>query len=208
MGQIRWTYGQTLEIGSAVGQPRSAQLQPPHATPTPIRYPLGYSAGMPTCPFTAFLSWPLRRWIVAAAVATGTFLLLGLSTAVIPNPVFGRSIPPTSWAMNVLIATSVLTGLLTATYVAATAPSGLNRKGTAGALLAYLAIGCPVCNKLALIVLGASGAVQFFAPMQPYLAAAGIIALLWALSVRLRGEMTCGWSPPVDQPTQTERLGS
>ena len=81
-------------------------------------------------------------------------------------------------------------------------------KGTAGALLAYLAIGCPVCNKLALIVLGASGAVQFFAPMQPYLAAAGIIALLWALSVWLRGEMTCGWSPPVDQPTQTERLGS
>jgi hypothetical protein len=134
--------------------------------------------------------------MVALVVAVATFVVLGLSTAVIPNPVFGRSIPPTSWAMNVLIATSVLTGLLTATYVAASTPSGLDRKGTLGAFLAYLAIGCPVCNKLALLALGTSGAVQFFAPMQPYLAAGGILALLWALSVRLRGEMTCGWTPP------------
>jgi hypothetical protein len=146
---------------------------------------------------TAFASWSLRRWIVAFLVAAATFLVLGMSTAVIPNPVFGRSIPPTSWAMNVLIATSVLTGLLTATYVSA-APSGLDRKGTLGAFLSYLAIGCPVCNKLALLALGTSGAVQFFAPMQPYLAAGGILALLWALSIRLRGEMSCAWSPPVE----------
>jgi hypothetical protein len=151
---------------------------------------------MPTCPLSAFATWSLRRWVVAAAVAAATFLLLGLSTAVIPNPVFGRSIPPTSWALNVLIATSVLTGLLTATYVSATTPSGLDKRGTLGALLAYLAIGCPVCNKLALIALGATGAVQVFAPMQPYLAAAGILALLWALAIRLRGEMSCAWAPP------------
>lgn len=168
---------------------------------------------MPICPLSAFATWGLRRWIVAAAVAIATFLVLGLATAVIPNPVFGRSIPPTSWAMNVLIATSVLTGLLTATYVAATAPSGMDRKGTLGAFLAYLAIGCPVCNKLALLALGTSGAVQFFAPMQPYLAAAGIAALVWALMVRLRGEMTCAWSPSTNESTtsreglQTESTG-
>ncbi len=158
--------------------------------------PWGIVEGMPTCPLSAFATWSLRRWVVAATVAVATFLLLGLSTAVIPNPVFGRSIPPTSWALNVLIATSVLTGLLTATYVSATAPSGIDKRGSVGALLAYLAIGCPVCNKLALVALGATGAVQVFAPMQPYLAAAGILALLWALAIRLRGEMSCAWVPP------------
>ncbi len=135
---------------------------------------------------------------MAAGTALVTFLLLGLSTAVIPNPVFGRSVAPTDWAMEVLIATSVLTGLLTATYVATGRTEGLDKKGTAGALLSYFAIGCPVCNKLVLIALGASGALQFFAPIQPYLAVAGIGVLTWALMVRLRGEMTCSISLPTE----------
>lgn len=153
---------------------------------------------MPSCPLTAFASWPLRRWLVAAGVAVLTFAALGLSTSVIPNPVFGRSIPPTSWAMEVLVITSILTGLLTATYVATGAPKSesLDRKGTIGALLSYFAIGCPVCNKLVLIALGSTGAVQYFAPVQPYLAVAGVAVLLWALMVRLRGEMTCAYTPP------------
>lgn len=155
---------------------------------------------MPTCPLTAFASWTLRRWLVAAGTAIATFLLLGLSTAVIPNPVFGRSVAPTDWAMEVLIATSVLTGLLTATYVATGREEGLDKRGTAGALLAYFAIGCPVCNKVVLIALGASGAMQFFAPIQPYLAVAGLAVLAWALMVRLRGEMTCSISLPASLP--------
>lgn len=159
---------------------------------------------MPTCPLTAFASWPVRRWLTALGVALLTFAALGLSTAVIPNPVFGRSIAPTDWAMEVLIVTSVLTGLLTATYVATGAkPEGLDRRGTIGALMAYLAIGCPVCNKLVLIALGATGAVQFFAPIQPYLGVAGIAVLGWALMVRLRGEMTCAFTPAIDEPTPT-----
>ena len=133
---------------------------------------------------------------MAAGTALATFLLLGLSTAVIPNPVFGRSVATTDWAMEVLIATSVLTGLLTATYVATGREEGLDKKGTVGALLSYFAIGCPVCNKLVLIALGTSGALQFFAPIQPYLAVAGLAVLTWALMVRLRGEMTCSISLP------------
>lgn len=161
---------------------------------------------MPTCPLTAFASWTLRRWLVAAGVALLTFVALGLSTAIIPNPVFGRSIPPTDWAMEVLIVTSVLTGLLTATYVSTGAPAqGLDRRGTVGALLAYFAIGCPVCNKLVLIALGTTGAVQFFAPVQPYLAVAGLVVLAWALMVRLRGEMTCAFTPKaMEQPERDD----
>lgn len=156
-------------------------------------YPLGYSGPMP-CPFTALLTWSARRWIVAAVTAIATFAFFTLTTSLVANPVFGRSVPPTEWAMNVTIITAVLTGLLTATYVQAP-DSAKVRTGGAGALLAYLAVGCPVCNKLALLALGTSGALTYFAPIQPYLAAAGIALLGWALIVRLNGESSCAWSP-------------
>ena len=140
----------------------------------------------------------------------------------IANPVFGRTIAPTPWAMNVLIATSVLAGLLTATYVRNDGPALVRspnvpdvlpddhtaRRGALGGLLAYLAIGCPVCNKIVLIALGATGAVRFFAPVQPYLAAAGLIALAWALVVRLRGELTCSLRTGPARAKQAELAAS
>ena len=164
------------------------------------------------CFLATLLTWTVRRWLTVVTVAAGTFLLLGVPTAVIANPVFGRSIAPTPWAMQVLIATAVLTGLLAASYVrndgralVASPVRDLDtdqrpaRRGVVGALLAYLAIGCPVCNKVVLIALGSTGAVRLFAPVQPYLAAAGVLALTWALIVRLRGEMSCAWVPrPVE----------
>ncbi len=97
------------------------------------------------------------------------------------------------------MATAALTGLLTATYVTEGQQHGLDKRGTLGAFLSYLAIGCPVCNKIALIALGSTGALQFFAPVQPYLALVGLALLAWALAIRLRGEMTCRISlPPVE----------
>lgn len=68
----------------------------------------------------------------------------------------------------------MLSGLLLATYVAgnqSTSDSRTMKVGGAGTFLAYFAVGCPVCNKLALVALGYSGALQYFAPIQPYLAA-------------------------------------
>jgi hypothetical protein len=156
------------------------------------------------CFLTTFLTWSARRWAAAVAAGLATFLALGATTAVIPNPVFGRSIPPTDWAMGILVLTSVLSGLLVATYIRNTGPAPLRgqvidplpgertaRGGVIGGALAYFAIGCPVCNKLVLIALGSTGAVQFFAPVQPYLAVLGVVVLAWALLVRLRGELVC-----------------
>jgi hypothetical protein len=156
------------------------------------------------CFLAALLTWSVRRWLVALGVAAGTYLLLGLSSAVVANPVFGRWVPPTDWAGEVLLATAALTGLLTATYVRNTGAAPVRlaeadvspgtrtaRAGTVGTVLAYLAIGCPVCNKLALLLLGTSGAMGVYAPMQPYLGAAGLVLLAIALAIRLRGEVSC-----------------
>ena len=99
--------------------------------------------------------WPRRRWITAVLSALSIVAFVGLSTAMIPNPVFGREVATTWWAWPVLFITAVLGGLLTATYVRdpnAAAPA--RRFGLAGGLLSYFAVGCPVCNKIVLLALG------------------------------------------------------
>ncbi len=103
-----------------------------------------------------------------------------------------------------VIATAIMGGLLIATYVRprGTAadpvdgdePEELDRAsklGMAGAFVSFFAVGCPVCNKLVLLALGTSGAVTWFAPIQPYLAVASVVLMAVALRARLRGEIAC-----------------
>lgn len=151
--------------------------------------------------------WPPARWGAALAAAVLTALAAGLPTAVIPNPVFGRTVPTTWWAYPVLAVTAVLGGLLLATYVRIGAergseppePDGRERRrrrlGTAGGLLSFLAVGCPVCNKVVLLLLGTSGAMTVWAPVQPVLAVASVVLLAVATAQRLAGEVACGSVP-------------
>ena len=151
-----------------------------------------------TC-LTAVMLWPAKRWVAAIAVAVATFFLIGLPTAVIANPVFGRAVGVTSWSMPVLITTSVLSGMFFATYVrmdAVITDENSAKVGSIGGFLAYLAVGCPVCNKLALIALGSTGAIQYFAPVQPYIGAAGLLLLMYALRKRLVNESQCALPKP------------
>lgn len=143
-------------------------------------------------PWASLRAWAPRRWLVAFGGAAATVAVVGLTTAMIPNPVFGRAIPTTWWAWPVLVVTGVLAGLLGATYVRRPdAPAAGSRAGMLGGLLGYFAVGCPVCNKIALLALGYTGALQWFAPVQPWLAAAGLALLGYALDRRLRGEVAC-----------------
>jgi hypothetical protein len=152
----------------------------------------------------ALRGWTLRRFIAAAIASAGTLVLLGIPTAMIPNPIFARQIEAPAWTYPSLVVTAVLAGMLLATYVRATAPvrgaddptvaeasADEARTFTVGGLLAFFAIGCPTCNKLVLIALGSSGAITWFEPVQPVLALAGIGVLLWALRRRLEGESAC-----------------
>jgi hypothetical protein len=148
---------------------------------------------MPNC-FTSLFSWSRKRWIVAIGVAFLTYFFIALPTAAIENPIFGREIGVTSWSVTVIVITSILTGLLTATYLKNEYSDENPRQlkiGSAGALLSYFAVGCPVCNKLVLVALGYSGAIQYFAPIQPYLAFAGIALLVYSLRMRLNNEYSC-----------------
>ena len=146
-------------------------------------------------------------WGVLSALA------YGLVAAIIPNPVFGRQIPPESFAIAVWLLSAPLVGVIGATYSsprsAATSPLVLLGVGSAdgsdaslddarGTWLGgvasfgtFLAIGCPVCNKVVVLALGYSGAMRWFAPLQPLLQVAGIAVLAWALIARLRSSVAC-----------------
>jgi hypothetical protein len=139
--------------------------------------------------------WPARRWWVALATAVGTYLFIAVPTDLINTPFFAREVPPTPWSWPVLAVSAVLAGLVTATYVAY--PDGAaprpaeSRLGMAGWFVTFFAVGCPVCNKIVLLALGSSGAMQFFEPVQPYLAALSILLLGWAFYARVTRENSC-----------------
>jgi hypothetical protein len=143
---------------------------------------------------TILRAWNIRRWITATVSAIVTGLVISIPTAVLENSVFGREIAVTSWSVPVIVITSILSGLLFATYIkndsANTEDTSL-KIGTAGAFFSFLAVGCPVCNKIALVALGYSGAMNYFAPVQPFLAFAGVAILTYALIMRLNGEIKC-----------------
>ncbi len=149
----------------------------------------------------SFRQWTKRHWLAGVVGAVATFLLLGIPTDLVPNPVFGRAIEPTWWSMPVLIATSIIGGLLLATYVNVSNFDRPARVGGVGGLLAYLAIGCPVCNKVVLIALGTTGAMNWFAPVQPYLGIFALLVMAYALHKRLMTMTQC------EMPVEKIRTG-
>lgn len=71
-----------------------------------------------------------------------------------------------------------------------------------GGLLSVFAVGCPVCNKLVVLAPGTSGALTYFAPLQPVLGFLSVGLLLYALRARLAGAQTC----PVDLSETESRM--
>jgi hypothetical protein len=132
------------------------------------------------------------RWLVAAAAAIVTAVLIGVPTDVVDTPLFTRMTPVAWWNYPIWIATALLAGLVLATYVDTPQHEPAATRGaTSGGLLSFLAVGCPVCNKLVVAALGASGALQVFAPLQPVVGI-GLVALLgFALRRRLQTERAC-----------------
>lgn len=157
----------------------------------------------------ALRAWTARQVVVAVVASLAVGAVIGAATVLLPNPVFGREIPPVTWNYPVWALASVLTGMLLATYVRPVASAGPEPEGgaegtsasapfarsgslgVAGTLLAWFAVGCPVCNKLALLALGYTGALTWYAPVQPYLGGAALLLSAVALVVRLRGQQSC-----------------
>lgn len=130
-----------------------------------------------------------RFWLVAGLGTVAGLVVLGVPTAVIPNPFFIRMTPTEGFSLAVWLISAPLIGLLIATYVRPPVHPVSHARGepgtgraTLGGVAAYLAIGCPICNKIVVAALGVNGALTYFAPLQPVIGA-GSVALLGATLV-------------------------
>lgn len=157
----------------------------------------------------ALSGWGPRQLLVATLSALTMGLVIGIATVLVPNPFFARDIAPEWWNHPVWILTSILAGMVVATYVApaddsatpadpATEDRRSGPLGIAGGVLAFFAVGCPVCNKIAFLALGYSGAITWFAPVQPVLAVAALALTAAALVLRLQGQAEC--ATPAREP--------
>ena len=163
------------------------------------------------CP--AWATPRFRAWALAWTLIS--LLAYGLVTAIIPNPAFGRQVPPEQFAYAVWLVSAPLMGFIAATYSAGAGRAGRapgvievrplvpstgaavpdeGRTTTLGMVAGFgtfLAIGCPVCNKIALVLLGTSGALSVWAPIQPFLGAASLSLLAVTVAWRVR-QMNAG----------------
>lgn len=123
--------------------------------------------------------------LLGAAFAT---LAIGIPTDVIRNGFFTRMTPVRAQDYVFLAVTALLTGALTASYALPQSRACSTEQGrmTAGGFLSFFAIGCPTCNKMIVLLLGTSGALNIFEPIQPLLAIASFVLLGIAVWIRWR----------------------
>lgn len=151
-----------------------------------------------------------RRFLAWTALWTAvSWVALGVASAIIPNPVFGRQIAAEPFAIVVWLLSGPVAGALLATYTVpprasmparplalrlspegpdggAATESRTSTLATIGGFGTFFAIGCPICNKVVLLALGTGGALDLYAPIQPWLGAASLALMLGTLAWRLR----------------------
>jgi uncharacterized membrane protein len=148
----------------------------------------------------------LRYLLFGVAGSLGSMLVLGVPTALVPNPIFTRMVPPRPLDYVVLALVAMLAGILAATYARPVACPLAERRTLGGSLLAFVGIACPTCNKVVLALLGTSGALTYFQPLQPVLSLLGLGLLAWAVLVRVRGLRVTRVS--LEQPASSLPLGA
>lgn len=115
-------------------------------------------------------------WVRAVGWGLLFGMAIGIPTVLVDSPLFSRMTPATWWSYVTWITVSLLGGLVMALRKMVRMCS-VEGSATAGGGLAYLAVGCPICNKVVVAMVGTSGALSFFAPLQPVLAAMSLIIL-------------------------------
>ncbi len=145
----------------------------------------------------------------AAALVTGAvaYVAIAVPTALVVTPVFGRSIAPRPVDHVVAIASALLIGMIWAAKRQPVEGGGptealdegdrvARRRSLFAGLVAGLAVGCPVCNKVVILALGTSGALSWWGPVQPLLGAAALVVLALVLRSQLRRVGSAELRPP------------
>lgn len=124
-----------------------------------------------------------RRVLKGVGVAVGLFVLFGVVTGLIPNPIYVRMVPRTALDYLYLTTTSVFAGAFVAQRTPTT-DSADDRFAAGGVVGGFLAFGCPICNVLLLTLFGSSALMTYFEPYRPLLGAVTTVFLAGILYYR------------------------
>ena len=126
-----------------------------------------------------------KAWLITPLAAAMGLAAIGITTAIFENWFFVRMMPVRTQDYVIWILSSVLIGLIVGSYFVASSTGG-DGKILSGGLLSVFAVGCPTCNKLVVLLLGTTGALTFFAPLQLYIGIASVLLLGWTFVLRAK----------------------
>ncbi len=148
-------------------------------------------------------TWP--RAVLFAGVAA---VVVAVPSDIIDTPIFGRPVA-VRWIDYVILAvTSALIGLIFAIRPergdSAELAEAAERQGTRtiwGGFVSFLAVGCPVCNQAVVALVGVSGALSWWAPVQPFLGLLAVSLLVYTLRKRLNTYRLSACPIPAQRPS-------
>lgn len=174
------------------------------ASATIVRYVVRVVTAQLATDIRSLVRLPRSTYARAVGYAVVVALLIGIPSDLVDNPIFGRPVPVRAIDYPIWIVTSLLIGLTLAIrpdsegslgQVERTDDAPLDGEGPAevvddtrplwAGFVSFLAVGCPVCNQVVVLALGTSGALSWWAPVQPFVGLAAIGLAGWALHRRL-----------------------
>ncbi|WP_225336618.1 hypothetical protein [Halomicrobium urmianum] len=131
------------------------------------------------------------RLVRSVGVGVGSFLLFGVVTGLLPNPVYVRMVERTPADYLFLVATAAFAAAFVYQRSLTDDPIG-DRYAAGGVVGGFLAFGCPICNVALLALFGSSALMTYFDPLRPVLGAVSVVAFGGLLYYQRRRCEACG----------------
>lgn len=115
-------------------------------------------------------------------------VMIGVPSDLIDTPLFGRPVATRPMDYLIWAVTSALIGLVFAIRLPhrqREAEELSDVRTVWSGFVSFLAVGCPVCNQAVVALIGTSGALSWWAPVQPIVGVVAIGLVVWALRTRL-----------------------
>ena len=126
-------------------------------------------------------------WVRSVPLALIAALVIAVPADLVDTRLFGRPIEPRPIDYVILALTAGLIGLILAIRPEPSSMTDAQERNTMwSGFVSFLAVGCPVCNQIVVALVGTSGALSWWAPVQPVVGLIAIGLLLWTLRARLR----------------------
>ncbi|WP_226013434.1 hypothetical protein [Halomicrobium salinisoli] len=131
------------------------------------------------------------RLVRSAGVGVGAFLLFGVVTGLLPNPVYVRMVERTPADYLFLLATAAFAAAFV--YQRSLTDDPIGDRYAAGSVVGgFLAFGCPICNVALLALFSSSALMTYFDPLRPVLGAISVVAFGGLLYYQRRRCEACG----------------